>query len=156
MAKRPIGLTDDLAADICRRLADGETLRAICRDDGMPSEQNVRTWAFENEAFAPRYARARELGYQTMADDILEISDNPETDPAAINRDRLKVDARKWLLAKALPKVYGDKVTAEVTGKEGGPLKVERTPFEIAQRLAFLLTAGAEDLEQRKKSNTRH
>jgi hypothetical protein len=153
---RPV-YTPELADEICRRLLEGNTLKVICRDEGMPAESTVRLWALDDvEGFAARYARARMVGYQTMADDIIEISDNPETDPAAVNRDRLKVDTRKWLLAKALPKVYGDKVTAEVTGKDGGPLKVERTPFEIAQRLAFLLTAGAEDLDQRKKSNTSH
>ena len=52
-----------------------------------------------------------------MSDDLIEIADNPETDAASVNRDRLKVDTRKWLLAKALPKIYGDRLTAEVTGE---------------------------------------
>jgi hypothetical protein len=150
MAKRPTDLTDDLAADICRRLADGETLRAICRDDGLPPERTVRTWAFENEAFAPRYARARELGYQTMFEQILEIADNPEADAATVNRDRLKIDARKWMLAKALPKLYGDKLETTtkhqvVDGKEE-PLSVR----ELAREVAFIFSSGMQDLEDAK------
>jgi hypothetical protein len=40
-----------------------------------------------------------------------------------IEHRRLQIDARKWILAKALPKIYGDKLTAEVTGKDGGPIR---------------------------------
>jgi len=144
---RPV-YTPELAHEICRRLLEGETLKVICRDDGMPSASTVRLWVLDDvEGFADLYARARLVGYHAMADDMLEIPDNPETDAAAVNRDRLKVDTRKCLLAKALPKIYGEKLTTEVTGKDGGPLKVERTPYEIARRLSFLLTAGVEDME---------
>ncbi len=45
----------------------------------------------------------------------------------------------KWLLSKALPKIYGDKLTAEVTGKDGGPIETIYTPVEVARRLALHL-----------------
>ena len=72
------------------------------------------------------FARAREIGYQTMADELLEISDDGRNDWMERNgeddrgwvangehmgRSRLRVDTRKWLLSKALPKLYGEKVT---------------------------------------------
>src|SRR4051812_2164281 len=61
---RPSTYTAELAATICARLATGETLRAVCRDDGMPSESTVRTWALDDrEGFSAHYARAREIGY---------------------------------------------------------------------------------------------
>ena len=59
-----------------------------------------------------RFTRARLVGYHTMADDLIGIADNPKADAAAVNRDRLKVDTRKWPLSKALPKIYGDKLEA--------------------------------------------
>ena len=62
---------------------------------------------------AGRWARAREIGYQGMADDLTEIADAKDGDPA---RDRLRVDTRKWLLSKALPKIYGDKQQVEHSG----------------------------------------
>src|ERR1700759_4888640 len=99
---RPSLYTEELAARICERLAAGETLRGICRDDGMPNERTVRTWAREDETFSPQYAKAREIGYQGMADEIVEIADSS-------GDARLQVDTRKWLLSKALPKIYGDK-----------------------------------------------
>src|SRR6476659_7592371 len=119
---RPV-YTPELAHEICRRLTEGETLKVICRDEGMPAASTVRLWVLDNvEGFADLYARARLVGYHTMAEDLIEIADNPETEGASVNRDRLKVDTRKWLLSKALPKIYGDKLMAEVTGKDGAPL----------------------------------
>jgi len=155
MAKpgRPSGYTFELGHLICRRLLEGETLRAICQGHDMPADSTVRLWVLDNvEGFAEQYARARMVGYHTMADDIIEIADNPETDAAAVNRDRLKVDARKWLLSKALPKIYGDRVTAEVTGKDGGPLQVDDSPLETARRLAFVLALGTRQMKETEPS----
>ena len=88
----------------------------------MPDERTVRRWALEREDFSPQYARAREIGYRAMEDGILEIADDKEGD---VQRARLQIDARKWLMSKALPKVYGDKVALEHTGANGGPIQTE-------------------------------
>ena len=114
MRGRPSIFSPELADRLCERLADGETLRAICRGEGMPDERTVRRWALDDvEGFSTQYARAREIGYQSMADDLTEIADAKDGDPA---RDRLRVDTRKWLLSKALPKIYGDKQQVEHSG----------------------------------------
>lgn len=126
---RPTLYTEEAADEICKRLADGETLKGICRDDHLPAEATVRLWAEEDrEGFAERYARARMIGYYAMADELLEIADDGTNDWMVRNADheetvtlngehvqrsRLRVDTRKWLLAKALPKVFGDKITTE-------------------------------------------
>jgi hypothetical protein len=128
---------DKIATRIYEDLAGGMTLQAVCRQPGMPAARTVLDWAMdENHPFAPLYERARLLGYQVMADSILDIADdsrgdfvektghNGETtrvaDSENVNRSRLRVEARKWILAKALPKIYGDKI--EHTGKDGAPL----------------------------------
>lgn len=126
---RPSKYTQALADKICERLAAGETLRAICRDDEMPGHPTVLRWANENEAFSDQYAKARERGYAVMFDEMLEIADTPVQGVTVTNKlsregamydetkrgdmidhRRLQVDTRKWILAKALPKVYGDKL----------------------------------------------
>lgn len=108
---RPSKFGVELATRICDRLAAGEALRAICRDNDMPAESTVRYWAIDpDDAFSAQYARAREVGYHVMADELLEIADNNRGNPA---RDRLRVDTRKWLLSKALPKTYGDRIDVE-------------------------------------------
>src|ERR1700757_750456 len=57
---------------------------------------------------------------------------------ASCEHRRLRVDTRKWMLAKALPKIYGDKLTAEVTGKDGAPLNEPIDKVELARSIAFI------------------
>ena len=116
---RPSIYSEELAARICERLAAGESLRKICADDDMPDRSTVRAWALDNPTFSAQYARAREIGWTDIAEDLLDIADDKLGDP---QRDRLRVDTRKWLLSKMLPKVYGDKQQHEVSGPDGGPL----------------------------------
>jgi len=127
---RPSDYTPELADEICTRLANGESLRAICssdRDDWMPSIGTILRWVSEKPDFREQYARAREVQAETHADEIVTIADGVScADPSAIDvaRDRLRIDARKWVASKLLPKKYGDKVQAEVSGPDGGAIAV--------------------------------
>lgn len=122
---------------ICERLIAGESLRAICASTEMPAMLSVLRWlADEDKAdFRSQYARARELQAERMGEELLEIADEDCAttrlrgeeeevvfDSTAVARNRLRVDARKWLMSKMAPKKYGDKVTAEHVGEGGGPL----------------------------------
>jgi hypothetical protein len=132
---RPSDYTQEIALEICQRLSDGESLRKICRDDRMPVESAVRMWALQDrDGFYAQYTMARSIGYERLADDLLEIADEGKndtymgedgverTDMDVIARSRIRIDTRKWMLSKMLPKVYGDKLTQELTGKDGAPL----------------------------------
>ena len=124
---RPSIYTPALAAEICKRLAAGESLRRICADpDGaFPDRSTVNDWIANNkEGFSDQYARARDAGLDVMADELLQISDeqaavtrlNGETFDPDVQRDRLRVDTRKWYLSKLAPKRYGDKIAVEHSG----------------------------------------
>jgi hypothetical protein len=161
---RPSLYAPEIVETICERLAAGETLRAICRDDDMPSEATVRNWALDDTGgFFAQYTRARDVGYAGWFDEIREIADTPvegtktvskptgteTTTGDMIEHRRLQIDARKWMLSKALPKVYGDRLSAELSGPNGGPIETTSDPREIARRLAFLLTAGVQQPEEK-------
>ena len=135
--------TQKLADEICRRLANGESLKSIARTPGFPSEATIREWSLDvAHPFAVPYARAREAGYHKLAEELLEISDDSSRDLIEhetrdggtvltvnhehIQRARLRVDTRKWILSKMLPKVYGDKF--QVGGEGGGPLTFKLIP----------------------------
>jgi len=150
---RPSTFTWAVANKICERLAEGETLRSICRDKGMPAASVVRRWALDDrEGFYAHYARARDTGLDAMADELLDIADDGENDRDAdgkadsehINRSRLRVDTRKWYLSKLAPKRYGDRSSLELTGANGGPVSINDT--ERASKLAGLMALA----EQRK------
>ncbi len=70
-----------------------------------------------------------------------------------IQHRRLQVDARKWMLAKALPNIYGDKLTAEVTGKDGGPIETGYSPLELAAAWAFIFSTGMRAKERGKEAH---
>ena len=131
----PVRYTTEVADAILTRLANGESLKAICRDAGMPSVVTVRQWVIDDrEGFADLYERARMLCCYAIADELLEIADDSSGDMTVdedgrivvnhenINRSRLRADTRTWLLSKLLPKQFGDKVEQQITGAGGAPL----------------------------------
>ena len=141
---------------ICELIAEGRSLRSICRDSGMPSVSTVMRWLAEFPDMREQYARARELQADAFAEEILEIADDATNDwmvrqsesggaPAAmvnhdhISRSRLRVDARKWLMSKMAPKKYGDKVIH--AGDADNPVRFEdKSPDELR---AFIVREAA-------------
>lgn len=139
----------DVMRAICDRLAAGESLRAICRTSGMPSAPTVCRWVTTIPEFAEQYARARDIGLDLLADEIVEIADTPEigtktktddegktevTEGDMIEHRRLRVDARKWYLSKLAPKRYGDKL--ELAGDTSAPLVVKLVTITSEQEQA--------------------
>lgn len=143
---RPSGYSEEISLRICERLIEGESLRAICRDEDMPSQSMVFRWLEANEAFRERYARARELQADTFADELTEICDDGRNDwmernagedkgwqanGENIQRARLRVDTRKWIASKLKPKKYGDKIETTHQGPGGGPIVISSTDAEL-------------------------
>lgn len=111
MTGRPTLYCAEQADEIIARLENGETLRAICREEGQPARKTFMQWVLDDrDGLSARYARAREQGYDEMAEDMLDISDGGDDD---VQRSRLRVDARKWFLSKMRPDRYGTKITVE-------------------------------------------
>ena len=103
---------------------------AALEPGGCPHPATVLGWTREDAALGQQYARAREIGYKMLGDQILDIADEaiPSTeagayDSAAVAHQRLRIDTRKWQLSKMLPKIYGDKITNEHVGADGGPIQ---------------------------------
>lgn len=127
---RPSTFTQSLADEICERIADGESLRAICSDDAMPAKSSVFKWLGQDEAFADQYARAREAQADSLFDDILLIADTTQegekikvgpngletTTFDMLEHRKLRVEARKWMAGKLAPKKYGEKQQLEHSG----------------------------------------
>jgi hypothetical protein len=110
--KRPLEFSQEIADEVCERLANGESMRAILRDEHMPASSSIYKWLRFVPDFAEQYARARQDQADTIADETVWIADTEE-DP---QRARVRIDARKWMAGKLRPKVYGDKVDVEHKG----------------------------------------
>jgi hypothetical protein len=103
-------------------LAEGETLRAMCRENGMPNYSTVYDWIKADAEISQRIACAREAGYDCISEQILEIIDDSSFDTIAndegvertnsevVARSKLRAEMRLKLLAKWSPKKYGDKL----------------------------------------------
>jgi len=110
---------EEIASEICSRLAEGETLRSICRDDRMPHFNTVYDWVEADASFAVRIARARATGHEAIAESCIDIADGGTEDPA---RDKLRVWTRMQLLSKWSPKRYGEAKRVALTDADGNSL----------------------------------
>lgn len=138
---RPSDYTEETAERICALIAEGESLRHICLTDGMPDKSTVLRWLRVHEKFRDQYAQAREHQVEAFADEILDIAEDGTNDwierenrkgetyialnSEAIDRSRIRIDARKWLMGKLKPKKYGDKLDV----KHDGNLTIEVLRF---------------------------
>jgi hypothetical protein len=144
-----------VGALICSELKKGRSLDSICQGEGMPAISTVLDWVEQDPAgFGEYYARARQVGYSLLADEIIQLSDkthewvmvqeldaegkpllDEKGEPSlkrvlmplsadVIAHKRVQIDTRKWMLSKMLPKIYGDKVLQEHTGADGGPIAI--------------------------------
>jgi len=116
-------------------LAIGTTLRSMCREEGMPGYQTIYNWINDDPEISGRIARAREAGYDAIADQIIEIIDESHNDTIVnedgtertntevVARSRLRAEIRLKLLAKWSPKKYGDKVDLNVGGQTDNPFQ---------------------------------
>lgn len=137
-------------------MAEGESLRAICRLDHMPSIGAVLRWISEDDKLKEQYARAMAVRADAIFEELLDIADDGQNDwmekqlnngdtitvanHEHITRSRLRVDARRWMLGKMEPKKYSDLMRQELTGKDGAALN----PAKVSDaQLAAALNALA-------------
>ena len=139
---RPDTFDEQVALAIISRVAGPESLRQICEDVGVGASTFLG-WCADRPDVAEHYAKAKRLQAETLAGELLQIADmdpgttdTGATDSGAVAHHRLRVDTRKWILSKMLPKVYGDKLA--VGGADDLPaIKIDATiePGEAYKRL---------------------
>jgi len=149
MAKmgRPSKFNKDITDKICVRIANGESLRTICKDDDLPDRATILKWVIQGMAsdapqgykdFYHQYTYAREIQIEALADECCDIADDSTNDYVTkisnkgkeyqgvdqenIQRSRLRIETRKWFASKLIPKKYGDKIQQEITGRDGADL----------------------------------
>lgn len=135
---RPSKYTEEIGEAICLEIATTDKgLETICNeDDRFPSARTVYRWIIADESFCQKYARAKDMQTQILADQIIPIADTPKVGTKTVDKPtgietttgdmiehrKLQIDARKWLLGKLQPKKYGDK-TLHTGGDAEGPIQ---------------------------------
>lgn len=133
---RPTKYSKALADEICERIATGDSVRTIVKDETMPAMATFFRWLQDKADFREQYEKAKELQADLLADEIMDIADDGRNDwmekerqdgstytildTEAVQRSKLRVDARKWVASRLLPKRYGDKYDVTSDNK---PLK---------------------------------
>ncbi|MFM7403309.1 MAG: hypothetical protein ACKO1N_04275, partial [Erythrobacter sp.] len=155
----------EVQMDLCQRIMAGESVARICRDEHMPAQSTVYQWLVSNDQFRAAYQLAKQLMAETLADEVLDISDDSAGDyvegengksfnPEHVQRAKLRVDSRKWLASKLAPKRYGDATTLNhesgmtLNVVTGVPQRSENLSAEqVAVRIASIMAAA----EKRRK-----
>ena len=129
---------------VLQNMRDGNSLRKSCLIAGVKIGTFL-DWVAKDAQLAEQYARAREILLEYHAEEILEIADEPVgstesggTDNGAVQKQKLKIDSRKWILSKLAPKKYGDKITQELTGPNGGPIQHQDVSDLTDEQLAAI------------------
>lgn len=129
---RPSKYSQILADKICNAIStSNKGLHTLCKQNqDFPAYETILGWRLNNPEFSNKYDKAREEQAQFLADEIIEIADDDIDDEKAfvginhIQRDKLKVDARKWAASKFAPKRFGDKVDVTSDGKAINPITI--------------------------------
>ena len=131
---RPTDYSDELANSICEKLMAGVSLREICRADDMPNRSSVHKWLSENTVFSDQYVRACDIRADGMFDEMFDIADDSANDwmkrkdgeevlnGEHVQRSKIRIDTRKWALARMQPKKYGDRLDLNHGGQDGNPV----------------------------------
>lgn len=138
---RPSSYSPSVGDTICTRISEGESLRRICMDDGMPDKTTVLRWLSTQPEFRTQYAHARELQADALAEECLDIADDGSNDwmeqhdaegnslgwklnGEAVQRSRLRLEQRRWYASKLAPKKYGEKLDLTSGGNALQPPRV--------------------------------
>ena len=125
---RPVSKPDpEIVEKVLEHVALGGTLRAFCRQKGMPSYRTLYRWLDKDQEFLSRFTYvSRFLGARAIAEEALALVDTPppvigegdnaRMDNAHVNWMRSRSDLRLKLLSKWYPQEYGDKVGIDAKG----------------------------------------
>lgn len=165
IGRPPFEWTEEIEDTILSGIMAGESVISMTgpyRPEGMPSQVTFYKRLLNDEAFAKRYARAKELLADHEFDEMREIADNASNDWMERNdpdnpgwvfnhdhvqRSKLRIDTRKWRASKLAPKKYGERVELEHSGevKSGGAMDLSKLTTDDLLKLRELSAKAAPD-----------
>ena len=104
---RPSSFSAEMAERIAERLLDGVPVARMCREPGMPDRETVRRWRQGDAAFDARFRLAQHLGWEMLAEEVVDDLEAALAAGVSVERVRLMFDARRWILARQAPEFFG-------------------------------------------------
>lgn len=129
----------EIAEQILLLYANGQSLEAICKQDGFPSREIVARWMRDVITFHDSFSRAMAAHGEALASQTLDIADT-ELD-AAKARNRIQV--RQWLASKLKPERYGEKLDVNLKGQ----IDISAAITEAASRVALPMRYQGEAID---------
>jgi len=160
----PTDYSVEIGEEICDRVMLGEPLRQIALLPGMPEEARIYRWLLERAEFRTRFDEAKTIEAEKLAEEILEIADDGRNDwvrressrggkvvvaleTEAIQRAKLRVEVRQWLISRWKPKPVAGVPAPEDPGNGTGEVRVlteERRAVLIAKKREAVLRRMAD------------
>ena len=138
---RPSAYSPEIADRLCERIAMREPLSKITRDDDMPCEATIYKWRLQIPEFAEKVARAREHRAMARADYMDEVVDDVRIGKLDPQAGRVVLESERWQAGKEMPKVFGDRISADLT--TNGQSLYLASDLDIAKALAHALAVPA-------------
>jgi hypothetical protein len=124
----------EISAEICDRLAHGESLLSICRTEGFPTFVAVWYWRQKYPEFQEAYAAAREMQAEHFVDEIMDLSDDPRNedgDHLAWSKERIR--SRQWMAARVLKSEFGGASLVVVNNNQNNVTITSTDPVAVSQ-----------------------
>jgi hypothetical protein len=116
--------TPALGAKFCAAMAStSDSISTICKRAGMPSKATVFRWRLDFPEFKAMYDEAKSDQVDSLFDEIPEIADKAPESSEGVAKAKLRIYARIETAQRLKPKQYGNKVTNEMVGADGGPIE---------------------------------
>ncbi len=137
---RPTLYNEDVASEILDRLATGSSLKRICDDnEHLPGRNTVYQWLMRHSDFRDKYAGAREIQADCVADDVLGVAEEVRKGTLDPRAGHVVFRASTWFAGVTAPHKYSERTQVQHTGPDGGPLEVHHIgQDERRQRIAEL------------------
>lgn len=124
--------TPEIGQEICDRIAQGESVRAICRGNktGFPAAETIRNWILYDtkgvpDSFREEYERARQVQADLYFEQVITKAEDCNADANSINKAKLEIDSLKWSLARMNRVKYGDRQAIDVGNQPDNPFTVQ-------------------------------
>ena len=154
----------DIAARLCARIATTpQSLAAICEDPDMPGIATVFRWLREHPDFREMYVIAKQEQVEILMDECFEIVDDTSNDlivtadgrkipnPVAVQRAKLRVNYRKWIASKLLPRKYGNNAQLEAAAPPPPPPPEGGGYILTKERLLHMQALRQRDIENMRR-----